>query len=90
MSEIFSRETIYKGEPCVEIFAGGYYALIIPAMGSNVIRLRDTVRKIDVLNLRCFDQLILSKAEVERHVLIFRASVCKQMAQKINTASIIQ
>lgn len=48
MSEIFSRETIYKGEPCVEISAGGYYALIIPAMGSNVIRLRDTVRKIDV------------------------------------------
>ncbi len=48
MPEISAREINFKGEPCVELEAGGYYALISPAMGGNVLRLRDHEKKMDV------------------------------------------
>lgn len=38
----------YKGEPCIELKAGGYLALIAPGIGSNVIRLRDETNDIEI------------------------------------------
>lgn len=38
----------YKGEPCIELKAGAYLALIAPGIGSNVIRLRDETNDIEI------------------------------------------
>ena len=38
----FARETLYQRMPCAELSAGGYYALLAPEIGSNLLRLRDT------------------------------------------------
>ena len=51
--EIFANEINFNGISCVELCAGGYYALVAPELGSNVIRLRDTNNNIEVL--RFFD-----------------------------------
>lgn len=48
MNDFFARETLYKGEPCVELAAGGYYALVCPAMGGNVLHFVDKTRKMDI------------------------------------------
>lgn len=53
--DFFAREINYKGEACVELAAAGYYALIAPNMGSQVLRLRDTVRKMEILH---FDESV--------------------------------
>lgn len=39
----------FKGEKIIELCAGGYEAIIAPFLGSNVLRLYDTVNNIDVL-----------------------------------------
>ncbi len=46
--ELFARKTDFKGIDAVELSAGGYYALIAPTLGSNVIRFRDNTRDIEV------------------------------------------
>lgn len=38
----FARPVQLRGMSCAELSAGGYFALIAPCMGSNVLRLRDT------------------------------------------------
>lgn len=47
--ELFVREIDYKGEPCIEMAAAGYYAMVAPGLGSQVLRLRDEVRRMEVL-----------------------------------------
>ena len=46
--EIFAREASYQGMPCVELSAGGYYALLAPEIGSSMLRLSDTINNIEV------------------------------------------
>ena len=56
----------WGGMPCVRMDAGGYTALIAPELGSNVIRLRDTVNGIEFFRFsdtNTFPQLLQS-AEV--------------------------
>lgn len=43
-----TQEAILNGTPCIRLTAGGYDAFIAYELGSNVIRLRDTRRGIDV------------------------------------------
>lgn len=43
-----TQEAILNGTPCIQLTAGGYEAFIAYELGSNVIRLRDTRRGIDV------------------------------------------
>lgn len=43
-----AQQIEYKGEPCIELKAGGYLALIAPGIGSNVIRLRDETNDIEI------------------------------------------
>lgn len=43
-----AHEINYKGEPCIELKAGGYLAIIAPGIGSNVIRLRDEANDIEI------------------------------------------
>ena len=48
MADFFAKEIDYKGERCVELSAGNFYALICPAMGANVLRLRDNQRGMEI------------------------------------------
>lgn len=48
MADFFAKEIDYKGERCVELSAGNFYALICPAMGANVLRLRDNKRGMEI------------------------------------------
>ena len=40
--------TVHKGAKAVELIAGGYRAVVLPGLGSNVARLRDEKRDIEV------------------------------------------
>ena len=47
MSSIQAQTITYKGEPCIELRAGDYLAMIAPGIGSNVIRLRNEAHDIE-------------------------------------------
>ncbi len=40
----------FKGEPCIELNAGRYTALIAPRIGANILRLRDNENKLELVN----------------------------------------
>ena len=46
--DCYAKRISYQGLDCAELAAGGYYALISAQTGSSVLRLRDTVRGIEV------------------------------------------
>lgn len=46
--ELFARNAMHKGIPAVELSSAGYYAVVMPALGSSVMRLRDNKRGIEV------------------------------------------
>lgn len=43
------KEIQLDGAPVIEMKAGGYYAIIAPTVGSNIARLRDCRKKIEIL-----------------------------------------
>ena len=43
-----TQQTVLNGTPCIQLCAGGYEAYVAYEIGSNVIRLRDTERQIDI------------------------------------------
>lgn len=49
MSGIFARETRLNDIRAIELGYGDYYALIAPALGSNVLRLRDNGKGMEIL-----------------------------------------
>ncbi|MGN0642776.1 MAG: aldose 1-epimerase [Huintestinicola sp.] len=46
--ELFARKTNHKGIEAVELAAHGYYAVVAPTLGSNILRFRDNTRDIEV------------------------------------------
>lgn len=46
--ETFIRNTFYQGEECVELCAGGYYALLAPNIGSSMLRLKDLEKQMEI------------------------------------------
>lgn len=45
----FVRETLYQNEPCVELSAGGYYALFAPKIGGLMLRLKNLKDDLEIL-----------------------------------------
>ncbi|MGN1090399.1 MAG: aldose 1-epimerase [Huintestinicola sp.] len=46
--ELFARKTTHKGAAAVELAAGGYYAVVCPGLGSNVLRFRDNKKGMEI------------------------------------------
>lgn len=47
-----TQQTVLNGTPCIKLSAGGYEAYVAYEIGSNVLRLRDCGRGIDVFRFR--------------------------------------
>ena len=45
----YLNEIIYQDEPCVELCAGGYYALFAPKIGGLMLRLKDVKNNFEIL-----------------------------------------
>ncbi len=41
--------TKWSGEPAIQLNAGGYEAILIPGVGANLIKLKDTIHNLDLL-----------------------------------------
>lgn len=52
MSELYARKANHKGIEAVELAAGGYYAVVAPQIGSNVLRLRDNEKGMEIFRYR--------------------------------------
>ena len=50
--EFYARKAQHKGIEAVELAAGGYYAVVAPQIGSNVLRLRDTEKNMEIFRYR--------------------------------------
>lgn len=48
MSEFYARKADHKGIEAVELAAGGYYAVVAPQIGSNVLRFRDNEKRMEI------------------------------------------
>ena len=51
-NEFYARKADHKGIEAVELAAGGYYAVVAPQIGSNVLRLRNNDLGIEVFRYR--------------------------------------
>ena len=51
-NEFYARKANHKGIEAVELAAGGYYAVVAPQIGSNVLRLRNNDLGIEVFRYR--------------------------------------
>ncbi|MDE7288490.1 MAG: aldose 1-epimerase, partial [Oscillospiraceae bacterium] len=47
-NEFYARKADHKGIEAVELAAGGYYAVVAPQIGSNVLRLRNNELGVEV------------------------------------------
>jgi len=52
MGGIYSRKIDCKGIEAVELAYGGYYALVAPTVGSNVLRFRDNGKGMEILRYK--------------------------------------
>ena len=50
--EFYARKAMHKGIEAVELAAGGYYAVVAPQIGTNVLRLRDNEKGIEVFRYK--------------------------------------
>lgn len=50
--EFYARKAQHKGIEAVELAAGGYYAVVAPQIGSNVLRLRDTEKNMEIFRYK--------------------------------------
>ncbi len=50
--EFYARKAQHKGIEAVELAAGGYYAVVAPQIGTNVLRLRDNEKGIEVFRYK--------------------------------------
>lgn len=70
MSSIQAQTITYKGEPCIELRAGDYLAMIAPGIGSNVIRLRNEAHDIEF-------SVIMKKPQLKRSSSHRRFTACR-------------
>ena len=57
--EFYARKTMHKGIEVVELAADGYYAIVAPSLGSNVLRFRDNEKGMEIF--RYSDDLTISE-----------------------------
>ena len=51
-NEFYARKAQHKGMEAVELAAGGYYAVVAPQIGSNVLRLRNNEMGMEIFRYR--------------------------------------
>lgn len=51
-NEFYARKAQHKGIEAVELAAGGYYAVVAPQLGSNVLRLRNNEMGMEIFRYR--------------------------------------